>query len=206
MKLLKTLPCIAVAMLLVVNAAGAAKVGEKAPNFTLTDINGEEHSLADYAGKVVVLEWTNYGCPYVKNQYNSGNMQKLQSEMKEKDVVWLTICSSSPGTQGHMSNAKWKTESEKRGVASKAILIDENGQVGMAYGAQVTPHMYVIDKDGTLKYNGAIDSIASTKEEDLKKAENYVSAAVNAVLAGKPVAKSVSKPYGCGIKYPKEST
>lgn len=206
MKLLKTLPSIAVAMLLVANAAGAANVGEKAPDFTLTDVNGKEHSLADYEGKVVVLEWTNYGCPYVKNHYNTGNMQKLQGEMKEKDVVWLTICSSSSGAQGHMSNAKWKSESEKRGVASKAILIDDDGKVGMAYGAQVTPHMYVIDKDGTLMYNGAIDSIASTKAKDIEKAENYVSAAVDAVLAGKPVAKSVSKPYGCGIKYPKQST
>ena len=206
MKPAKILAGIAVSMLFIANLFGAAKVGEQAPDFTLTDIHGKEHSLSDYEGKVVVLEWTNYGCPYVKKHYNSGNMQALQGEATSSDdAVWLTICSSKPGSQGHMSPADWQKESAKRDVQSTAILIDENGKVGRAYGARVTPHMYVIDKQGELVYNGAIDSMATTDIDDLKKAENFVSAALAALQQGEPVEKSTSKPYGCGIKYARES-
>ncbi|MDQ8202393.1 thioredoxin family protein [Pelagicoccus sp. SDUM812003] len=183
----------------------AAEVGKEAPDFTLTGIDGTEHSLSDFAGKVVVLEWTNYGCPFVKKHYNSGNMQKLQSMAKDKEVVWLSICSSAPGKQGHMSASEWLETTKEKGVQSAAVLIDESGEVGRAYGAKVTPHMYVIDEEGVLAYNGAIDSIPSASISDIEKATNYVTAALEAVLSGEKVEQTMSKPYGCGIKYARDS-
>lgn len=205
MTLQKRLAGIAAAMLLFASAATAADVGEKAPDFTLTDINGEKHSLSDHKGKVVVLEWTNYGCPFVKKYYNSGSMQELQAKAKEKDVVWFSISSSAPGKQGSMSRSEWSKATEEKGVNSTAVLLDEDGKVGQAYGAIVTPHMFVIDEHGELVYDGAIDSIPSTRVADIEKAESYVMNAIEAVQSGKPVEKSKTKPYGCDIKYPRGS-
>ncbi|EDY82903.1 Redoxin superfamily [Verrucomicrobiia bacterium DG1235] len=205
MTLRKTLSSIAATMLLFAASVSAAKVGAPAPAFTLTDINGETHSLSDFAGKVVVLEWTNYGCPFVKKHYNSGNMQALQKTATGKDVVWLSICSSAEGKQGSMSLSEWKATVKSKGVNASAVLLDVSGAVGRSYGAIATPHMYVIDESGTLVYDGAIDSIASASQSDIAKAENYVMAAIDAVMAGKPVAKAKSKPYGCGIKYARDS-
>lgn len=193
--------CALFAALFSVAVAHSATVGEKAPDFTLTDTNGVSHSLSDFAGKVVVLEWTNHGCPYVKKFYGSGKMQGLQAMAAGKEVVWLSICSSADGKQGHMSDADWNAAIKSKGIKSAAVLIDEDGKVGKAYGARVTPHMYVIDGDGVLAYNGAIDSIASTRASDIEKAENYVVAALNAVWEGQPVAKTSSRPYGCSIKW-----
>ncbi|MEM9158751.1 MAG: redoxin family protein, partial [Verrucomicrobiota bacterium] len=153
------------------------------------------------AGKTVVLEWTNYGCPYVKKHYNEGHMQALQGKMTGKDVVWLSICSSAEGKQGYMSNADWKKVSARKGVQSTAILLDADGKVGRAYGARATPHMFVIDEKGLLAYNGAIDSIRSTSPSDVDKAENYVQQAVNALMGGAEIKNAKTKPYGCGIKY-----
>ena len=202
MKTIAKLTSLAAALCLGVSMSfAAAKVGEKAPDFSLTDINGKEHSLSDYAGKVVVLEWINHGCPFVKKHYESGNIPEMQSSLTQDGVVWLSICSSAEGTQGHMSASEWKKISQKKNSNASAILIDESGEVGRAYGAVTTPHMYVIQSNGTLAYNGAIDSIPSTKEADIQKAENYVVAAVEAVKSGQPVAKSVTKPYGCSVKY-----
>lgn len=205
MKVNKMIAGIALAATTLVSVATAATVGAKAPSFTLTDVNGETHSLSDFEGKVVVLEWTNYGCPFVKKHYNSGNMQQLQETAASRDVVWLTICSSAPGKQGHMSAVDWQKESGKKGVKSEAILIDESGSVGKSYGAVATPHMYVIDEDGVLVYDGAIDSIPSASASDISKAENYVMAAIDATLAGEEVEKSKNKPYGCSIKYARDS-
>lgn len=196
---------IVAAMLLLAAGASGATVGAKAPAFSLTDIEGKSHSLADYAGKVVVLEWTNYGCPFVKKHYNSGNMQALQKAAAGKEVVWLSICSSAPGKQGSMSAAEWQSAVESKGVSASAVLLDESGAVGRLYGAIATPHMYVIDADGVLAYDGAIDSIASANQSDIAKAENYVTAAIDALLAGKAVEKSKSKPYGCAVKYGRDS-
>lgn len=193
------------ALLLYSSISYAAAVGKAAPAFTLSGIDGEEYSLSDFAGKVVVLEWTNYGCPFVKKHYKSGNMQALQESAKDMEVVWLSICSSAPGKQGHMSAAEWKEAAKDHGVESHAVLIDEDGSVGRMYGAKVTPHMYVIDAAGTLVYDGAIDSIASASVSDIERAEQYVSNAIEATLAGKPVSVSKSKPYGCGIKYGRDS-
>jgi peroxiredoxin len=174
-----------------------ASVGKPAPDFTLTDTTGKTHKLADYAGKVVVLEWINDGCPFVQRHYKSKNMQTLQQTYTGKDVVWLSICSSNKGQQGNHSAADWEALRQKQGHKSTALLLDEPGTVGRAYAAKTTPHMYVIDKKGVLVYNGAIDS----NNDDVTKAENFVAPAIDAALAGKPVAKATSTPYGCGVKY-----
>lgn len=187
-------------VLLFVASTSAATVGAAAPQFSLLDTEGQTRSLSDYAGKIVVLEWTNYGCPYVKKHYSSGNMQALQESANGKEVVWLSICSSAPGAQGHMSLSEWKSAIESKGVNASAVLLDESGKVGQLYGAIVTPHMFVIDESGTLVYDGAIDSNPSVRG-DIAQAENYVTAALEALLAGEPIAKSKVRPYGCGIKY-----
>jgi len=179
----------------------AATVGNKAPDFTLTDVNGETHSLSDFEDKVVVLEWINHGCPYVKKFYSSGKMQELQEMAAGKEVVWLSICSSAEGKQGHMSSEEWIAANEAKGVKAAAVLIDDMGKVGREYGARATPHMFVIDESGILAYDGAIDSIPSTSPADIAKADNYVLAAVDSLLAGEPVEKAKVNPYGCSIKW-----
>lgn len=186
-----------------VNAA--VSVGKAAPEFTLLDPDGNPHSLSDYEGNVVVLEWVNHGCPFVRKHYDSGNMQKLQTDFTGKDVVWLTICSSAPGQQGHQTGGGWKKAIAAKGMASTELLIDESGSVGRMYGAKTTPHMYVIGPDGILAYMGAIDSIRSTRQSDIAKADNYVAKAVESVLAGEEVATPVTNPYGCNVKYRRDS-
>jgi len=187
-------------------AAGAyagpqAAIGEAAPQFTLMDINGQERSLSDFAGKVVVLEWVNHGCPFVQKHYDSGNIPGLQASYTAMDVVWLSICSSAAGQQGHNDADAWKDVAAEKNMSSTAILIDESGTVGHLYDAKTTPHMYVIDASGILVYNGGIDSIATTNQADIANAENYVAAALDAILSGNPVAVATSKPYGCNVKY-----
>ena len=182
-------------------AFAAAQISKPAPEFSLTDTHGKTHKLSDFKGKVVVLEWVNLGCPYVKNQYGTRNMQNLQKTYTGKGVVWLTVCSSAEGEQGHYNATDWNKQISQHGIASSAVLIDADGTVGQLYGAKVTPHMYVINSDGTLAYNGAIDSAPTTKPAETAQAKNYVAAAVEALLAGKPVENTATKPYGCGIKY-----
>ena len=192
------LTCVAAAS---TSFADELKVGTDAPAFTLTDISGKQHSLSDYKGKFVVLEWFNEGCPFVKKHYTSGNMQKLQQEYTGKDVVWLSISSSAEGQQGHMTpQTAPKTISEWKMNATK-VLLDHDGKVGKMYGAKTTPHMFVIDKQGKLVYQGAIDSKASANTADVADAENYVRVALDSSMAGKPVANASTKPYGCSVKY-----
>lgn len=181
--------------------AADAKVDEAAPNFTLTDSNGNEHSLSDFKGKYVVLEWINYDCPFVQKHYNSGNMQKLQKEYTEKGVVWLTINSSAEGKQGNFSNEEINERSKEHGTNFTAYLVDASGEVGKMYGAKTTPHMYVINPEGTLIYAGGIDDTPSTDVDDIKTAQNYVSAALDAAMNGKDVEVKIAKPYGCSVKY-----
>lgn len=181
--------------------ASDAKVGEAAPDFTLKDSNGNEHSLSDLKGKYVVLEWINYDCPFVRKHYNSGNMQKLQKEYTEKGVVWFAVCSSVPGKQGNFSNEEINKRSKEHGANFTAYLIDDTGEVGKSYGAKTTPHMYVINPEGKLIYAGGIDDTPSTDIDDIKTATNYVRAALDAAMNGKEVAVKVSKPYGCAVKY-----
>lgn len=178
----------------------APQVGQVAPAFTLTDSKGQSHSLADFAGKTVVLEWTNHECPFVVKHY-SGNMQALQKQFGTDDVVWLTVISSAPGKQGHVSGAKADELTSSRNAMPDAVLFDETGVTGKAYDAKTTPHMYVIDKKGVLQYMGGIDSIPSAKMDDIAKATPYFSDALTAVLAGNPANPAVTKPYGCSIKY-----
>ena len=181
--------------------ADEPKVGEPAPAFTLKDTSGKTHSLADYKGKFVVLEWFNEGCPFVKKHYTSGNMQKLQKEYTGKDVVWLSINSSAEGEQGHVTaETAPKTISDWKMDATK-IPLDHDGKVGKAYGAKTTPHMFVIDKEGKLAYQGAIDSKATANTADLADAENYVKVALDNSMEGKPVSTTSTKPYGCSVKY-----
>ncbi len=175
-------------------------VGQAAPAFTLTDSKGQSHSLADFAGKTVVLEWTNHECPFVVKHY-SGNMQSLQKQFGTDDVVWLSVISSAPGKQGHITAAKADELTSSRNAMPDAVLFDETGVTGKAYDAKTTPHMYVIDKKGVLQYMGGIDSIPSAKVDDIPKATPYFSDALAAVLAGNPANPAVTKPYGCSIKY-----
>ncbi|WP_035707489.1 thioredoxin family protein [Niveispirillum irakense] len=186
--------------------AAAGTVGQAAPAFTGTDIDGKPVSLADYKGKLVILEWTNHGCPFVRKHYDSDNMQALQRQYTGQDVAWLTIISSAPGEQGHVTpeEAKARIGSEK--WAATKVILDPAGEIGRAYDAKVTPHMYIIGKDGTLLYNGAIDDKPTSKQEDIKGATNYVQAAMADIQAGRAVQVATSRPYGCNVKYSKTTT
>lgn len=182
-------------------AAASAKVGEPAPGFQVPSADGKPVSLTDYAGKYVVLEWTNEGCPFVQKHYRSGNMQSLQGEFTGRDVVWLTVFSSAEGQQGHVDAAGAKTFKSKYNAASSGMLLDGDGKVGKLYDAKTTPNMYVVNPKGTLIYMGAIDDTPSADVSDIPDSKNYVKTALNEALSGKPVSTPVSKPYGCSIKY-----
>ena len=179
----------------------AAEVGQPAPDFELPAADGKTHKLSDFQGKFVVLEWLNHQCPFVVKHYGSGNMQALQKDMASQDVVWLSICSSAPGKQGHMTAEEALGITAEVGAAPAAVLLDETGEVGKAYGAKRTPEMYLISPEGVLIYHGAIDSIPSAEQSDVPKAENYLLAAFSDAKAGNPVANPLTKPYGCGVKY-----
>jgi peroxiredoxin len=177
-----------------------AKVGQPAPSFTLKDADGKTRTLDDFKGKTVVLEWNNPDCPFVKKHY-TGNMQKQQGAATADSVVWLTVNSSAPGKQGSVDGASAKQVIARTGSKQTAYLLDAPGEVGRAYGAKTTPHMYVIDPAGTVQYAGAIDSIASADQEDIAKATQYVPQALTDLKSGKPVRVASSQPYGCSVKY-----
>jgi peroxiredoxin len=182
-------------------AISAPSVGQKAPEFTLTDTSGKTVKLSDFKGKHVVLEWNNPGCPYVRKHYDSANMQALQKEVTGKNVVWLAINSTADSHPDYLAPAqlgRWMTQQK---AAPTATLMDEEGGVGKAYGARTTPHMYMVDPKGTLIYAGGIDSNASYSAESIKPATNYVRQGVNEALAGKALSKPVTAPYGCSVKY-----
>ena len=172
-----------------------------APDFKGTDSNGLEHSLSQYRGKYVVLEWANKGCPYDQKHYLSGSMENLQKEWTAKGVVWLSVISSAPGTQGYVSPAEKNTYIKTMPVASTAVLLDPTGAIGRLYEAKTTPHMFVIDPAGKLIYQGAIDNKPTTDQADLKGADNYLNDALSSSMSGKPVAVSTTRPYGCSVKY-----
>jgi peroxiredoxin len=181
--------------------AQQAKLDETAPDFKLTDSNGSEHSLSDFADKIVVLEWINYDCPFVKKHYDSKNMQSLQEEYTQQGVIWLAICSSNKDKQGNFTVEEINKRSKNHGAKFTAYLIDEDGKVGKMYGAKTTPHMYIIDKSGKLVYAGGIDDKPTTDVDDINDAKNYVSSALNELLDGKEVSVQSSAPYGCSVKY-----
>jgi peroxiredoxin len=182
-------------------AAAEAVVGQPAPAFTVSDSNGKARSLADFAGKVVVLEWWNHQCPFVGKHYGSGNMQKLQKEWTAKGVVWLTVSSSGPGQQGYVDGTTAAALMKEKGGGPTAVLLDHDGRMGRAYGAKTTPHMFVVDAKGRVAYAGGIDDKPSTDQADIATATNHVAAALAEVRAGKPVTIASSQPYGCGVKY-----
>lgn len=179
----------------------SVNTGEAAPDFTLTDTYGKTHSLAEFKGKTVILEWTNHECPFVKKHYESNNMQQLQKKYTDKDVIWLSIISSAEGKQGFVSGEKANQLTASRKANPSFVLFDTDGKVGKSYNAKTTPHMYIINADGKLIYKGGIDSIQSTDQADIAKAVNYVDKAMTEHLAGKAVSESNTAPYGCGIKY-----
>lgn len=182
-------------------AATTARINQPAPDFSVVDSNGKTQSLAAQSGKIVVLEWTNRGCPFVGKHYGSGNMQALQKRFTGEGVVWFTVISSAPGAQGYVTADEANRETGSRGAAPTAVLLDPKGNLGHLYGAQATPHMYVIDGRGKLAYMGAIDDTPSTDKADIARAKNYVVAAIEEVKSGKPVSTPATKAYGCSVKY-----
>ncbi len=182
-------------------AAHAAEIGQAAPAFSGKNVKGETVSLSDHAGKVVVLEWVNFECPFVRKHYDTGNMQKLQKSAAEKGAVWITVNSSAEGKQGHCNAEKMTKCIETEKMESAEVLLDPEGIIGKAYAAKVTPQMFIINKDGTLAYDGAIDSNPSTEKADVATADPIFANALEAVIAGKEVENAKNKPYGCSVKY-----
>ncbi|MBI1200598.1 MAG: redoxin domain-containing protein [Phenylobacterium sp.] len=193
----------AAAALAAPSAAPAAEplLGQPAPAFEAKDYNGQTRSLAEFRGKTVVLEWTNNGCPYVGKHYGAGNMQRIQKEATAQGVEWLTIISSAPGFQGYLTPPEAKAWKAKVGAHSSDVLLDPEGTVGRLYEAKATPHMFIIDKAGTLVYMGGIDDRPYSDPASLKGATNYVEAALADIKAGRPVATPATRPYGCAVKY-----
>lgn len=177
------------------------EIGQPAPAFTLPDTHGASHTLADYRGKFVILEWLNYGCPYVQKHYRTGNIPGQQKKWTERGVVWLAVVSSAPGKQGYYEPAAMDAQSAAHGSRASAVLLDPTGAVGHSYGARTTPHMFVIDPEGTLVYMGGIDDVATPRDGDLARATQLVDRALTEATAGKPVSVPVSAPYGCSVKY-----
>lgn len=175
--------------------------GKPAPDFTATDTAGKPVSLAALKGKTVVLEWTNHDCPYVRKHYDTATMQKLQKDATASDVVWLTVISSSKGQQGHVESLEADKLTDDRKATPTAVVLDAEGKVGRLYGASVTPHMFVIDKTGTLAYMGGIDDKPSTNHDTIKSARPYVREALDALAQGKPIVTASTRPYGCSVKY-----
>jgi len=179
----------------------SAVAQSEAPAFELPDVNGTTHTLSQYAGKIVVLEWTNYDCPFVRKFYEPGVMQALQKKYTGKDVVWLSICSSAPGKQGNFSAAEWKKRIKETGSNATAVLIDEAGEVGHAYGASNTPHIFVVDSSGNLAYQGPVDDQRTADPSTAGKGQNYIEETLETLMAGESISPVKIKPYGCSVKY-----
>ena len=182
----------------------SVKDGASAPNFLLMNQDSEMVDLASFKGKKVILEWTNHDCPFVKRHYDTNNMQSLQKEYTDNDVIWLSIISSAKGKQGYVTKSEAKTLTTERNAFPSHVLFDTNGDVGRLYDAKTTPHMFIIDEKGLVKYQGAIDDLGSTGalfSTDLSTANNYVRNAVNSLSLGKDIVEKNTRPYGCSIKY-----
>ena len=189
------------ALSLAAAAHAAPSVGQAAPDFTLKGADGKTVKLSDFRGKYVVLEWTNPGCPYVRKHYDSGNMPATQQEAVGKGVVWLSINSTEKASGDYLEPGKLVAWQQERKAKPTAVLMDEEGNVGKAFGARTTPHMYIVNPQGQLVYAGGIDSIPSANPEDIKKAVNYVKQGLAEALAGKPISAATTRAYGCSIKY-----
>jgi alkyl hydroperoxide reductase subunit AhpC len=192
--------CLALATLLAGLCYGQ-KVGAPAPDFKATDSNGRMRQLSEYRGKYVVLEWHNNGCPFTRKHYESGNMQRLQKEWTSRGVIWFTVISSAAGQQGYVTAEQENEYLKRMNAVPTAALLDPQGDVGRLYAAKTTPHMFIINPDGVLIYDGAIDSKSTTDQSDIATATNYVSQALGEAMAGKAVSTPTSRPYGCSVKY-----
>ena len=192
---------LAFVFLLAIPAYASLGIGKKAPDFTAVDSNGKTVALKDFAGKKVILEWTNDQCPFVKKHYNSGNMQSLQEKYQKDGVVWLSVISSAEGKQGFVNAEQANTLTKTRKAKPNHVLLDPTGTIGKMYSAKTTPHMYIIDEKGVLNYMGAIDSIRSANPSDIPKSVNYVDLAMSELASGKSPSQPVTKPYGCSVKY-----
>lgn len=201
MKLLSSVFAAAVLTVAAPPLLAKVEVGQPAPTFSLTDSNGKTRTLEEFKGKTVVLEWTNAECPFVVKHYGAGNMQAQQKEATAAGVVWLSVNSGAPGKQGQLDGAGANAQIKASGGAQTAYLLDPQGTTGKAYGAKTTPHMYIIDGQGVLRYMGGIDSIKSADASDIPKATQYVKQALAELSSGKPVSVPVSQPYGCSVKY-----
>lgn len=182
-------------------AMAAAEAGSPAPDFTATDINGEEFSLSALKGKTVVLEWTNHQCPFVVKHYETGNMQKVQKAATDQGVVWVSIVSSAEGRQGHVSAEEAKAITKEAGAHPTHKILDASGEIGQAYGAKTTPHMFVINAAGNIAYAGAIDDNPSPRHKTVEGAKNYVLAALDDLKNGRDVETASTQSYGCAVKY-----
>jgi peroxiredoxin len=182
-------------------AHAEVKIGGPVPTFSAEGSDGKVYSLADYRGKFVVLQWYNRDCPFIHKHYDSGNMQKLQDTYAKKGVIWFEVASSAPDTEGYMKTAEAQNNRAKCGTKSVATLMDPEGAIGKLYAAKTTPHVFIVNPKGVLIYQGAIDDHASADAEDIPKSKNYVAAALDEALAGKPVSISSTHPYGCSVKY-----
>ena len=182
-------------------SGAALRIGEPAPTFEGIDSSGKVQRLADYRGKIVVLEWTNHDCPFVRKHYSAGNMQNQQRQAATQGVIWLSVISSAPGKQGHVSPGEADELTRNRNAQPHAVILDTEGKIGRSYNAKTTPHMYIIDAAGKLVYMGGIDSITSSNPDDIPPATQYVRVALQEMAAGKPVSSAVTKPYGCSVKY-----
>lgn len=198
---MKTLFFSALAALSLATVYAAPEIGKAAPDFSATDAKGAKVSLADLKGKVVVLEWTSPGCPFVGKHYSGKNMQKLQKDATSKNVVWITVSSANETGGDYVTPEKLAEIVASKGGKPSHVIADGKSTLGKAYDAKVTPHMFIIDKEGVLKYDGAMDSKATTEIADLETADHYFADALNAVLDGKEVKNAKNKPYGCGVKY-----
>jgi peroxiredoxin len=178
-------------------------IGAPAPALNFTDAKGNVHNFEHFKGKVVVLEWTNHQCPFVRRQYDGGAMQALQKKYTDEGVVWLSVVSSAPGNEGYVTGDEAEKVASDNKAVPTAIVLDPSGELGKAFGAKTTPHMFILGKDGTLVYKGAVDNIRSFRPEDVKNPENYFANALDEVLAGKPVSKPDTLAYGCSVKYDK---
>jgi len=182
-------------------AAFAVRVGTQAPDFTGTDSHGQSHTLSQYHGQYVVLEWTNNGCPFTRKHYESGNMQALQKKWTSRGVIWLTILSSAPGQQGYMTASDQNAYMAREHADPTAAILDPTGAIGHLYDAKTTPDMVVIDPSGKIIYEGAIDDHATTDPADIPHSKNYVNEALDEAMAGQPVAVAYTRSYGCSVKY-----
>ncbi|WP_234571743.1 thioredoxin family protein [Rhodohalobacter sp. 614A] len=178
-----------------------ALVGQQAPDFEVVDAHGNTHSLSDYEGQYVILEWLNHGCPYIRKHYDGNNMQQLQEKYTDQGVVWLSVISSAPGEQGYMEPEEARQSIEEYDASPTAILLDPEGEMGRAYDARVTPHMFIIDPTGTVRYNGAIDDKPTPRASSLETAHNYIDSAMSSLMNGEEVEVKSNTPYGCGVKY-----